>query len=148
VLQYPLNLLDEYAAEHEPAGSAATEVARRAGQNRWGFLAYDVLMRGLLAGGRVLPRRFGRRDIRRRDGRFQGAAFERHAAIAARLAEMARSAGLPPAALAIRAILRIPSVTSCVVGMRNPLQVEECTLASRSDLPEDLLQEVACLARY
>lgn len=130
VLSYPVNALGEYADEHLDAGVAGRELLDRPSAGGWGFLAFDVLCRGLLAGRHAIGTRFGKRDVRSRDRRFlnplRSACIER----ARRLADLAGELGVPPAAVAVRAVLDRAGVTSAIVGMRTPLQVDECAAAS------------------
>ena len=141
VLEYPRNILRTYADEYRESGAAGEELLEVAAHAGWGFLAFDVLLRGLLGGRYTRETRFGKRDLRSRDSRYEGEAFERCLCRAEKLSSAARALGVPPAALAISAILRDPGVTSCLVGIRNPSQAKECAEASRvaaGPLPDGL----------
>lgn len=148
VLSYPQNLLDEYADEHLQAGEAAKDLLSRSATASWGFLAFDVLCRGLLGGryGREAKARFGKRDVRSRDRRFSEATFSTLLYRAREVDAIALQMGVPPAALAIRAVLDRPGVSSCLVGMRRPGQVEECAEAARMSPQGELAQRLRLLA--
>ena len=62
-------------------------------------------------------------DERSRFARFQGEAFGRSLAVAARLEEMARDIGLSLVQLAITWCLRLEPVSCVLVGAKNPAQV-------------------------
>ena len=137
VLEYPMNALRTYAAEYVEAAAAGEKLLPEAARRPWGFLAFDVLVRGIL-GGRYGPEaRFGKRDIRWRDRRFQGQEFERNLERARRLSALAGELGAPPSALAIRTVLDRPGVTSCLVGMRTADQALECAAGSAIRIPEE-----------
>jgi aryl-alcohol dehydrogenase-like predicted oxidoreductase len=125
VLEYPLNALGAYAGEHQAAAQAALELLPRTLERGWGFLAYDVLARGLLGGRYTTATRFGKRDVRHRDQRFATAARPAHLERVAELATAARREGSTVAAASIRAVLERAGVSSCIVGMRSAAQVEE-----------------------
>jgi aryl-alcohol dehydrogenase-like predicted oxidoreductase len=139
VLEYPLNLLRRYADEHARAGASSQELARAASLRGWGFLAFDVLARGLLGGRYVSGQMFGKRDIRSRDERFSPRSFEENLARAQDLSRAAERLGLPAAALAARAVLELEGVSSVLVGLKAPWQVDACALASGRALPGDVL---------
>ena len=125
VLEYPLNALEEYAAEYAASAEAGRELLKVVQHEDGGFLAFDVLARGLL-GGRYGPRtRFGKRDLRSRDARFQGEAFLRNLERVERMSAEACSLGLSPAAFAMRQVLDRPGVTAAIIGMKTAAQVEE-----------------------
>lgn len=150
VLEYPANVAGRFACEYEASGEAGEELRLHAERRGWGFVAFDVLMRGAL-GGRMGPGRgFGKRDIRSADRRYQGAELSRTLELASRLTSVASDLGVPPAALAIRAVLERAGVSSCLVGMKSPQQVEECVRASELVFSEEAaarLKDIAELAR-
>jgi len=139
VIEYPVNVLRSHAEEYRESARAGRELLEATGRRGWGYLAFDVLGRGLLAGGYDEATHFGKRDIRSRDVRYGRGEFERHLARVGELRALACAIGVPTAAVAIRAVLGIPGLTSCLVGMRNPRQVEECVSACGVTLPEGLL---------
>jgi aryl-alcohol dehydrogenase-like predicted oxidoreductase len=140
VLELPLNLLGEEAAEHALAPGVRARLLAAARERGWDVLAFDVLARGLLAGRYDAANRFGKRDLRSRDRRYQGEAFQRNLARAERLKELARSLGVAPAALAIRAVLDRHGVTACLAGMKDPCQVEENAAAAGLSLSSETVQ--------
>ena len=94
-------------------------------------LAYETLCRGLLTGKfRTLPR-FPKSDLRVRDTRFWGASFARSSRFVALLRQAGERVGAPPAALAVAWVLSRPFVTSAIVGVKGPEQVEDLVLAAR-----------------
>lgn len=130
VLEYPANVAHSYAPEYEASGEAGEALRPLAEARGWGFVAFDVLLRGILAGRWGPERRFGKRDLRGRDPRYRGAGLARSLEAARRVSSVAAALGAPPAAVAIRAVLDRGGVSSCLVGMRSPTQVEECARAS------------------
>jgi aryl-alcohol dehydrogenase-like predicted oxidoreductase len=91
-----------------------------------GYIAYGCLAFGLLS-GRVTPAtkldptdwragRFARYESNYYEELFAPGRIERSHAFARELATIARSAGLPPAVLALRWVLERPGVTAAVVG--------------------------------
>ncbi len=87
-----------------------------------GFLAYEPLGRGLLAGRYTATTRFQDGDIRNTDARFKGAAFKRNLERVARLKVVAESLGISPAQAAIAWVLHNPAVTTAICGIRTAAQ--------------------------
>jgi aryl-alcohol dehydrogenase-like predicted oxidoreductase len=145
VLELPLNLLGEEAEEHEEPPEARALLFEAAREHGWDILAFDVLARGLLAGRYGAASRFGKRDVRGRDRRYQGERFKRNLARVERLKEMARPLGVAPAALAIRGVLERQGVTACLAGMKSPRQVEENAAAARLHLPGAVVDGLSAL---
>ncbi|MGQ9592426.1 MAG: aldo/keto reductase, partial [Planctomycetota bacterium] len=77
VLEYPANAAQSFAPEYEESGRAGETLRPLAEARSWGFVAFDVLLRGILAGRWGPERRFGKRDLRRRDPRYRGAGLAR-----------------------------------------------------------------------
>lgn len=130
VLEYPRNVGASYAPEYRDAAAAGESLLPDALRNEWGFLAFDVLQRGLLAGKCGDGARPGKRDVRSRDDRFTGAALTEGIERASRLRNLALRAGASATALAVRAVLNVRGVTCCLVGIKTPRQVEECAAAA------------------
>lgn len=91
-----------------------------------GILVHSPLAKGLLTGryrpGHVFPED----DERSRYPRFQGETFARYTAVADRLArEIAQPRGLSLVQLAVGWTLRLPAVSVCLVGAKNPEQVRD-----------------------
>lgn len=92
---------------------------------RLGVLAYETLCRGLLAGAYLeRPPEFADADVRARDVRFRGAAWQRIRRLGRALGTVAERLEVPAAALAIAWVLRQPGVSVAVVGARSPGQVQ------------------------
>jgi aryl-alcohol dehydrogenase-like predicted oxidoreductase len=130
VLEHPLNWLGQYAAEYQASAAAGAELLDLSCRGKWGFLAFDVLARGLLGGRYDEKTAFGKRDLRSRDARFAGGAFEVNLARARKLAALARELEVSPAALAARAVLSKAGISACIVGMKSPTQVDELVRSS------------------
>lgn len=97
-----------------------------------GVLAYETLCRGLLTAKHETMPRFPPTDMRARDPRFWGLSYMRNAAVARKVAEAARRDGIPPAAWAIRWVLRRPGVIAAIVGAKTPAQVRQNTCFERT----------------
>ncbi|MBK8980144.1 MAG: aldo/keto reductase [Planctomycetes bacterium] len=102
-----------------------------------GVVVYSPMQKGLLTGrfdvarARSLPDD----DHRSRDPEFQGARLAANLALVDALRGLAQELGATVAQLAIAWTLRRPEVTSAIVGVRRPEQVEE--LLGASDLALD-----------
>lgn len=92
---------------------------------RLGVLAYETLVRGLLAGAYLeRPPVFEVDDVRARDVRFSGAAWQRIRRLGQALGTVAEKLEVPAAALAVAWVLRQPGISVAVVGARSPAQVQ------------------------
>ncbi len=96
-----------------------------------GVLAYEPLCRGLLTGRFKAPPSFPDSDMRSRDERFSGYAFQRSRPFVEGLTRAATKLGVPTAAVAIAWVARRPGITSALVGMKGPEQVEANLHAAR-----------------
>lgn len=95
-------------------------------EQRLGVLAYEVLGRGLLAGGYVdAAPVLAPGDVRAADARFHGAAWQRIRRLGQALVTVAGRLEVPTAALAIAWALRQAGVSVAVVGARGAAQVHE-----------------------
>lgn len=141
VVELPLNLLgmDANGQRLDDSNALLTE----AGRQGWDVVAFDVLARGILGGAYDVSTRFGKRDVRRQDARFEPGAFAQHLRRAARLRELAADLGTSTAALALRAALDYPGVTAALVGIKSPQQVKENVKALDLKLPVAVRQELA-----
>lgn len=83
-----------------------------------GFLAYEPLCRGLLAGKINSNTKFEPDDIRRHDERFFGAAFAKNLALVEKLRRFADAHGLEPSTAAVAWLCHNPKVTSAICGIR------------------------------
>lgn len=136
VLEYPSNALKLYAQESRAAAVAGEELLGALDSTAPGFIAYDVLARGLLGGRYTEAKRFGKRDLRTRDDRFSATEFPGNLQRARRISELARRLGTPPAALAIRAVLERAGVACALVGFKTSTQVEEAAEAVNIQMTE------------
>ena len=89
-----------------------------------GILAYSPLGQGLLTGRYRPGHRFADDDYRSERPAFQGEQFARTVAITDRLAELAADKGLSLVQLAISWILRLPAISTVLVGAKNPGQLD------------------------
>lgn len=90
-----------------------------------GILAHSPLAKGLLTGAYRPGHHFAADDERSEFEIFQGDLFASYIAAADKLAELANDKGITLVQLAIAWVLRMPAVTSALVGAKNPTQVEE-----------------------
>ena len=90
-----------------------------------GILAYSPLGQGLLTGRYRPGHRFADDDYRSERAHFQGEQFARTVAITDRLAELAADKGLSLVQLAISWILRLPAISTVLVGAKNPDQLDD-----------------------
>ncbi len=145
VLEYPLNGLGQYAAEYQASAAAGAELLERSSRKKWGFLAFDVLARGLLGGRYDEKTAFGRRDLRSRDARFAGGAFEKNLARVRKLAALARELEVSPAALAARAVLDRPGISACLAGMKTLQQVDDIVRGASLRLSSEARGKIVAL---
>ncbi len=124
IIQHPVNTLEAYAAEYENVARDSSKTIALAEREGIPIVAFDILARGLLA-GRTTVAGLGRRDLRRRDRRFDAEANAEIVARARGSIARAQANGLPPAAVAIAGALARPGVASALVGMRSPRQLRE-----------------------
>ena len=100
-------------------------------ENGIGILAYSPLGQGLLTGRYRPGHRFAADDYRSQRPAFQGEQFARTVAVTDRLAEIAADKGLTLVQLAIAWILRLPAISTVLVGARNPGQLDDHLGAAR-----------------
>lgn len=137
------SLQSRYSLLHREVEADVLPFCREAGI---GFLAYEPLARGLLAGRMVPGRRFEPSDIRARDPDFQGERFARRLQCVASFAEMARSQGWTPAQAAIAWVAAQTGVTSVLVGAKNAAQAAENAIAGDVDLDPGTIEEMDAIA--
>lgn len=100
-----------------------------------GVTAYGVLSRGLLSGSKPA----GARDYRSYLPRFRGENADRNAALAERLAEIARSKNVTPAQLALAWVLAKNETVVPLIGARTRAQLNDSLAATRVALtPADV----------
>jgi aryl-alcohol dehydrogenase-like predicted oxidoreductase len=105
-----------------------------------GAIAYGPLARGLLTGKFSRSSRF--KDIRSRDLRFNGPAFERNLAAIERLKGIAARLGCSMTQLALGWVLSQDGVTAAIAGVKRPSQVVENVGAAGIRLPHETLDEI------
>ena len=110
-----------------------------------GVLVYEPLCRGLLTGKFGRGTRFPEDDIRRRDDRFAGEAYQKNLGVVDRVRAVARRVGATPAQVAIAWTLRDPAVTTALCGARSAAQVEENVGAAGVKLDDEALAELDAL---
>lgn len=133
------SLQSRYSLLHREVEATLLPFCREAGL---GFLAYEPLARGVLAGRMVLGRRFDPGDVRARDPEYQGERFARRLEAVARLADVARGQGLTPAQAAIAWVATRAGVTSVLVGAKSAAQAAENAAAGDVVLDPGTLEDI------
>lgn len=106
-----------------------------------GVIVYSPMQKGLLTGAITRERvaQFAPDDHRRNDPQFQEPELSINIELVEKLREIAAKYGRTPAQLAVAWVLRRPEVTSAIVGVRRPSQIEEIVPAADFEIaPEDL----------
>lgn len=106
-----------------------------------GFLAYEPLARGVLAGRMTVGRRFDSTDVRVRDPDYRGARFAARLKVVSRFANVAKGHGLTAAQAAIAWVAAQPGVTSVLVGAKNAAQAAENAVAGDIVLDPGTIEE-------
>ena len=119
-LQTPYSLL-----RREFEGGLRQAVGGTTGSGPVGVLAYEALVRGLLANGYGAGARFGEDDLRSRDDRFRGRPFTHGRGVARDLAQVGERLGVSAAAVALGWVAARPGVTAVIAGCRSPEQVRQ-----------------------
>lgn len=133
------SLQSRYSLLHREVEAEVLPFCREAGI---GFLSYEPLARGVLAGRMTLGRRFDPQDVRARDPEYQGERFARRLGAVSRLADVARRQGLTSAQAAIAWVAARPGVTSVLVGAKSAAQAAENAVAGDVVLDPGTLDEV------
>ena len=112
--------------------------------NNIGVVCYSPMYKGLLTGKITRERveNFAAGDHRRNDPNFNEPKFTRNLKLAEKLTVIAGDLGITPAQLSIAWVLRLPEVTSAIVGARNPSQLKETVNAGGIELPENIVTEI------
>jgi aryl-alcohol dehydrogenase-like predicted oxidoreductase len=121
------------------------EDAAFCGREGIGVLVHSPLAKGLLTGKYAPGHRFPEDDERSRFARFQGEAFDRYLAVAGKLEEVARDAGLSLVQLAIAWCLRLEPVSCVLVGAKDPDQVAGHLGAADARLAADDLARIEAI---
>lgn len=106
-----------------------------------GVVVYSPMQSGLLS-GRFDPARLGPDDWRRHDPAHRPPLLLQNLAFVERLRAIAARRGKTPGQLAIAWVLRRPEVTSAIVGIRRPEQIEEDVGGAGWQLADEELQEI------
>ncbi|MDA8344729.1 MAG: aldo/keto reductase family protein [Thermaerobacter sp.] len=114
--------------------------ARAAGM---GIVAFSPLAQGVLTGKYLGGQRpAGSRGADERTARMVADYLEGSDEKVQRLQQVAKAAGLTPPQLALRWVLRLPEVSSALVGASSVAQLEENLGAADEDLSQDVLRQV------
>jgi aryl-alcohol dehydrogenase-like predicted oxidoreductase len=121
-----------------------TDLVPWADEHNAGILAYSPMQAGLLTG------RFSRErvasladdDWRGKNPFFQEPQLSAILAKVERLRPVAARLGITLSQLSLAWVLRLPAVTSAIVGSRNPGQIQETAAAGDVSLPADVVAEI------
>lgn len=102
-----------------------------------GVLTYSSIAQGLLSGKYGENTRFAPDDYRSKSQYFQGEALRRSLNVVDKLKLIAKKLNKTSAQIALRWVLENPCVTTALVGVKNPAQVEQNVLASDFALSEE-----------
>jgi aryl-alcohol dehydrogenase-like predicted oxidoreductase len=102
------------------------EILPYARENNIGVIVYSPMYSGLLTGKMTAERikNMPSDDWRQRDAEFQMPRLEKNLQLVAALAEIGKTHGVEPGAVAVAWTLRHPAVTGAIVGARRPSQVD------------------------
>ena len=117
-LQPPYSMLNrEVEEEHLPYCE----------KNGVGVVCYSPMMKGLLTGAfsRERAEALSEKDHRSRDPKFTAPQLELNLEVVESIRPLADEAGRPMAQLPLAWVLRRPELTSAIVGVRNPSQIEQ-----------------------
>ena len=117
--------------------------------NNIGIVVYSPMQKGLLTGKitRERVRQFPEDDHRSRDPQFQEPLLSANLELVEGLRRVADRRGRTVAQLAIAWVLRRPEVTSAIVGVRKPSQIEETAGAADWTLSKEDLAEIDALLK-
>jgi aryl-alcohol dehydrogenase-like predicted oxidoreductase len=110
--------------------------------NNIGVIVYSPMQKGLLTGAVTRERvaQFAPDDHRRNDPQFQEPELSINLELVEKLREIAARYGKTPAQLAVAWVLRRPEVTSAIVGIRRPSQIEEIVPPADFDISQEDLE--------
>ncbi len=120
------------------------EILPYCARNNIGVIVYSPMQKGLLTGAITRERvaQFAPDDHRRNDPQFQEPELSINLELVAKLRGIAARYGRTPAQLAVAWVLRRPEVTSAIVGIRRPSQIEEIVPAADFELSREDLEEI------
>jgi len=118
------------------------EILPYCAENNIGVIVYSPMQKGLLTGAVTRERvaQFAPDDHRRNDPQFQEPELSINLELVEKLREIAARYGKTPAQLAVAWVLRRPEVTSAIVGIRRPSQIEEIVPAADFDISQEDLE--------
>jgi aryl-alcohol dehydrogenase-like predicted oxidoreductase len=108
-------------------------------ENNIGVVVYSPMQKGLLTGkyNAETISQLSPDDHRRNDPMFKEPQLTVNVEFVEKMKKLAEKYGRTPAQLAIAWVLRRPEVTSAIVGIRRPSQIEEIVPASDWNLSEE-----------
>ena len=112
-----------------------------------GVLVYGPLAHGLMGGDLGPATRFADSDWRSTSAIFRGQGFERNLAVVAELRELARREHVSLGQLAIAWTLANTAVHAAIVGMSDPLHVDEAVAASEVELDTTTMAQIDNIMR-
>lgn len=120
------------------------EILPYCGEQNIGVVCYSPMGKGLLTGAFDAARAnsLATNDHRSRDPRFQSPQLEIHLQLVEDLQAIADGLGWTVAELAIAWVLRIPTLTSAIVGARRPDQIQQTVTAGTRELDSTTASEV------
>ncbi|MEP0843299.1 MAG: aldo/keto reductase [Phycisphaerae bacterium] len=134
----PVECLQPELSMFEPA--ARDELLPYAREYRLGVIAYGPLARGLLTGKFDAASRFT--DLRAKDPRFSGPAWQRNLAVIERLRPIARALNCTLAQLALRWVIDQDGVTAAIAGVKRPTQTIENAGAADVVIPPAVMDKI------
>jgi len=137
-LQPPYSMLRRSAESNEFPYCEANEI---------GIVAYSPMQAGLLT-GKFDIKRLAPDDWRRNSKEFQEPNLHINQEFTGRLWPIALKYNKTPAQLALAWVLRLPVVTSAIVGVRRPSQIEETVGGSGWNIAEEDLQMIDGLLEW
>ena len=113
-------------------------------EHRIGVVAYSPMCKGLLTGAFTRERAaaLSADDHRCRDPKFREPQLSRHLELVDHLKSIAAEHNRTVAELAIAWVLRRPAVTSAIVGVRRPEQIDQTAGAGDWELPADVIARI------
>lgn len=114
------------------------------GEHHIGIICYSPMAKGLLTGSFTAERAaaLSDNDHRSRDPKFQSPQLEINLNAVERLKGMADDLGWTLPDLAIAWVLRHPEVTSAIVGIRRPEQLEQTITAGDRNMTDDVVTAI------
>lgn len=128
------------------ARDVEAEILAFCGENNIGVVCYSPMGKGLLTGGFTKERakNLSDNDHRSRDPNFAEPRLSINLEFVEKMRSIAKANDRPLAQLSIAWVLRIPEMTSAIVGVRKPSQIEQTAGAGNWHLTDD---EIASIER-